>query len=163
MRTTGEAKRGGGGAGAPRRRARGGDAASRSRRDADATVPVRTVFLRGGASTTLHRHGEPAAWMHVVSGEIAEERWSPDSEGGFVYERRVLRCGQSMAAPADALHRVSALVDAAFVTTSACDCGCADEADPKDVEAVMRLARTGADREWAHRTAVGAPAPQLAR
>ncbi|HEY8429576.1 MAG TPA: hypothetical protein VIL20_14430 [Sandaracinaceae bacterium] len=124
---------------------------------------MRTVFLRGGASTTLHRHGEPAAWMHVVSGEIAEERWSPDSEGGFVYERRVLRCGQSMAAPADALHRVSALVDAAFVTTSACDCGCADEADPKDVEAVMRLARTGADREWAHRTAVGAPAPQLAR
>lgn len=131
----------------------------RAGRDADATRPVRTVFLRAGDSTTLHRHEEAAAWIHVVSGDIVEERFSRDPEGGFVEERRVLRRGQSMAAPADMLHRVSALADAAFVTTSACDCGCAREAPRQEIEAVLRLARTGADRDWATTTAVGDPSP----
>ncbi len=128
------------------------------RRDADATRPVRTVFLKGGASTALHRHDEAASWLHVVSGEIVEERWSKDEEGGFVHEQRVLRRGQSMAAPGDVLHRVRAKEDAAFVTTSACDCGCAGEAAHHEVQAVLRLARTGEDREWAASTAVGTPA-----
>lgn len=135
----------------------------RAGRDADATRPVRTVFLKGGDTTTLHRHDEPAAWIHVVCGEIAEERWSPDAEGGFVHERRVLRRGQSMAAPGDALHRVSAVEDAAFVTTSACDCGCANEASHHEIDAVLRLARTGADVEWATTTAVGEPVPSPSR
>ena len=128
-----------------------------SGRDADSTRPVRTVFLRGGAVTALHRHKEEAAWVHVVAGEILEERWSRDPEGGFVHEQRVLRHGQSMAAPADALHRVSAREDAAFVISGTCDCGCAKEAAAHEVEAVQRLARTGDDREWATTTAVGGP------
>ncbi len=131
----------------------------RAGRDADATTPVRTVFLKGGATTTLHRHDEATAWIHVVSGEIVDERFRRDAEGGFVLERRVLRRGQSMAAPADTLHRVRALSDAAFVTTSACDCARAREASPHEVDTVRRLARTGADHEWATATAVGEPVP----
>lgn len=131
----------------------------RAGRDADATTPVRTVFLKGGAVTTLHRHEEPAAWIHVVAGEIVDERWSRDAEGGFVLERRVLRRGQSMAAPADTLHRIRARADAAFVTTSACDCARAHEADRHEVDTVLRLARNGVDREWASATAVGEPVP----
>lgn len=128
-------------------------------RDADSTAPVRTIFLRRGASSSVHRHGESAAWIHVVSGEIVEERWSPDPEGGFVHERRVLRRGQSMAAPADALHRVSALEDAAFVTTCACDCARAKAAPSSEIDAALLLSRSGDDREWASATAIGEPAP----
>ena len=132
----------------------------RAGRDADATVPVRTVFLKEGSSTSLHRHDEHVAWVHVIAGEITEERFRRDNEGGFIHEHRVLRCGQSMAAPADTLHRVSALVDTAFVITSACDCGRAREAEAHEVDIVSRLARTGCDLEWAARTAVGEPDPE---
>lgn len=135
--------------------------ARRRRRDEDATTKVRTVFLKDGATTTLHRHDEAAAWIHVVSGEIVDERFRRDAEGGYVHERRVLRVGQSMAAPADTLHRVSASADAVFVTTSACDCARAKEARDHEVDVVRRLARTGADREWATATAVGEPVPAL--
>ena len=133
--------------------------ASRTR-DADATAPVRTIFLRRGAASRIHAHDEDAAWIHVISGAIVEERWARDAEGGFVHERRVLRRGQSMAAPADALHRVSALEDAAFVTTCACDCARAKSALPSEIDTVIRLSRTGEDHAWASATALGDPAPR---
>jgi quercetin dioxygenase-like cupin family protein len=133
---------------------------TRSTRDSDSTAPVRTIFLRGGAASRIHRHDEAAAWIHVVSGSIVEERWRRDPEGGFVHERRVLRKGQSMAAPADALHRVSALEDAAFVTTCACDCARAKGASPSEIDTVIRLSRTGDDHMWATSTVLGADAPR---
>lgn len=130
-----------------------------SKRDADSTRPVRTVFLRRGTSSTVHRHDEPASWTHVVSGVLLEERWTRDAEGGFVHERRSLRRGQSIAAPGDALRRLTAVDDdAAFVTTSICDCAHADPAPRAEVAAVTRLSRGDADRAWASATAVGAPA-----
>lgn len=135
----------------------------RTGRDADVTTPVRTVFLEKGACTPLHRHQEHAAWIHVIAGEVVEERWRADDEGGFVRERRLLKTGQSMAAPGDALHRVSALSDAAYVITSSCDCLRAPEADPREVVVLHRLARTGSDLEWAATTAVGAPVSALDR
>lgn len=128
-------------------------------RDADATAPVRTIFLRRGAASRIHTHGEDAAWIHVVSGAIVEERWARDAEGGFVHERRVLRRGQSMAAPADALHRVSALEDSAFVTTCACDCARAKGASASEIDTVIRLSRTGEDHSWASATVLGERAP----
>ena len=131
----------------------------RSGRDADATTPVRTVFLGNGERTALHRHDEEAAWIHVLSGAIVEERWRADDEGGFVQEQRVLRAGQSMAAPVDGLHRVIALSDAAFVITSRCDCLRARQAEPREVAIMHRLARTGRDLDWAATTAVGDPVP----
>lgn len=130
------------------------------RRDADATAPVRTIFLRAGAASRIHRHDESAAWIHVVAGAIVEERWRRDPEGGFVHERRILRKGQSMAAAADALHRVSALEDAALVTTCACDCARAKGAAPSEIDTVIRLSRTGADHLWASSTALGEHAPR---
>jgi len=127
---------------------------SRAARDADRTTPVRTIFLRRGASSVVHRHEEPAAWIHVVAGEILEERWTRGADGTLVHERRRLRRGQSMAAPADALHRVSALEDAAFVSTCVCDCTRSRPAPGVEIDAVG-LARTA--EPWA--TVHGAPAP----
>ena len=131
----------------------------RSKRDADSTTPVRTTFLRNGQASSVHKHVEHATWVHVVSGAIVDERWTQDAEGGFVHERRVLERGQSMAAAGESLHRVHALGDAAFVTTCACGCAQADAADPREVEVVRRLSRSGVDREWATSTALGEPTP----
>jgi quercetin dioxygenase-like cupin family protein len=137
------------------------DTSGRTGRDADATTPVRTVFLSSAERTPLHRHAEEAAWIHVLSGAIVEERWRADDEGGFVQEQRVLRAGQSMAAPVDGLHRVIALSEAAFVITSACDCLRARQAEPREVAVMQRLARSGPDLEWAATTAVGEPVPPI--
>ncbi len=115
---------------------------TRSKRDADATVPVCRTFLREGDASVVHEHDEHSSWMHVVTGEIVEERWTRQDDGGFVHERRVLRGGQSMAAPGAALHRVRALGDAAFVTTCACGCTSARAAHPREVVAMQRLSRT---------------------
>lgn len=131
----------------------------RAKRDADATVPVRTTFLQSGDASAVHEHDEHGAWLHVVTGEIVEERWTRDAEGGFMHERRVLRGGQSMAAPGDVLHRVRALGDAAFVTTCACGCMHASAAPPREVVAVQRLARPAVDHAWAIATVAGQPAP----
>lgn len=130
---------------------------ARSRRDDD-TRPVRTVFLRRGESSAVHRHDEPAAWTHVVSGVLLEERWTRDSEGGFVHERHSRRGGQLVAAPGDALLRITAVDDdAVLVTTSRCDCAQAEPAPRAEIAAVTRLSRSDADRAWASATAVGAP------
>lgn len=125
----------------------------------DNTTPMRTVFLASGRSSAIHRHAEDAAWFHVVSGEIVEERWTRDAEGGFVHERRKLRSGQSMAAPADTLHRIAAVGDAVFVTTCLCACTRARPAPAREIDAVVRLSRTGGDSEWASATSTGEPAP----
>lgn len=134
-----------------------------SKRDADATTPVRTVFLAAGTTSSMHLHDEGAAWLHVVSGAIVDERWTRDAEGGFVHEHRRLSAGQSMAAPGGALHRVRAQDDAAFVTTCACDCSRARPVAARDADAVVRLSRTGVDAEWAQATALGAPSPVASR
>jgi hypothetical protein len=129
--------------------------ARRSDRDADRTRPVRTIFLRGGVVSALHRHEEETAWFHVVDGEIVEERWTRDNEGGFLQEHRRLKGGQSMAAPADALHRIAAREDAVIVSTCASDCACCHPASPGEILAVAKLARDGEDRAWAATTSVG--------
>lgn len=128
-------------------------------RRGDDTAPVQTIFLAKGSSSAIHRHDESAAWLHVVTGEIVEERWTQDTEGGFVYERRRLRRGQSMAAPADVLHRVTAIEEAAFISTCLCDCCRAIAADAGEIDAVMRLTRSEDDQEWALSTMNGGPAP----
>ncbi len=135
-------------------------ASIRSKRDADATTPVRTTFLRGGDVSAVHAHGEHGVWMHVLLGEIVEERWTRDTEGGFAHERRVLRGGQSMAAPGDVLHRVHARGDAAFVTTCACGCMNATAVHPREVVAMQRLSHSAVDAAWTTATAVGEPAPR---
>ena|SRR5687768_1418511 len=135
---------------------------ARSRREADCTTPMRTIFLGRGSASAVHQHDEHAAWFHIVSGEIVEERWTRDAEGGFIYERRRLRSGQSMAAPADTLHRISAPEDAVFVTTCLCDCTRARPAPAAEVDAMIRLTRTGPDRDWAASTSQGDPCPDLA-
>jgi hypothetical protein len=130
----------------------------RSKRDADATVPVRTMFLRDGDASVVHDHSETSAWMHVVAGEIVEERWTRDDEG-FVHEKRILRGGQSMAARGDVLHRVRAFGDAAFVTTCACGCIEATAVDPREVVAMHRLSRSIDETADALITALGEPSP----
>ena len=132
-----------------------------TKRDADATTPVRTVFLPAGSSSSMHLHEDDAAWLHVVSGAIVDERWTRDAEGGFVHEQRRLAGGQSMAAPGGAVHRVRAIDDTAFVTTCACDCNRARPVAARDVNALLRLSRTGVDREWAQATALGEPSPDV--
>lgn len=129
----------------------------RVKRDDEATVPVRTTFLRRGQASPVHRHDEPAAWMHVIAGDVVEERWTHDPAGGFVHERRALRGGQAMAAPGDVLHRVRALGDAVLVTTCACGCLSADAVDRHALHVAQRAAR--ADRAFATATAVGEPSP----
>jgi hypothetical protein len=120
---------------------------------------MRTTFLRRGDASPVHRHEEHATWVHVISGTIVDERWTRDTEGGFVHERRVLEHGQSMAAPGDTLHRIRALGDATFVTSCLCGCVQAEAADPHEVEIVRRLSRSSVDREWACTTALGEPTP----
>jgi len=132
-------------------------------READSTTPMRTIFLRGESASAIHRHDEQAAWFHVVSGVILEERWTPDAEGGFVHEMRRLHTGQSMAAPADTLHRITALEDAVFVNTCLCDCTRSTPAPTREIDTVIMLSRTGADREWATSTALGELAPSMHR
>jgi hypothetical protein len=126
-----------------------------SKRRADDTSPVRTIFLGAGRTSEIHRHEEPAAWVHVVMGEIIEERWTRDPEGGFVHEQRRLKKGQCMAAPADVLHRITAVDDAAFVSSYLCDCGRACSAEASEIDTVMRLSRSETDREWATATVPG--------
>jgi len=128
---------------------------SKRGREADATRPVRTVFLERGAATDLHHHSEPTAWLHVVSGAMVDERWSRDADGRLVHERRVLRRDQALAARADSLHRVRALEDTAFVTTCADGCGCARIAD--DLEAREALFAESRGDETARVTSVGGP------
>lgn len=135
-------------------------ASKRSKRDADATAPVRTTFLGSGDESPVHEHAEHVAWMHVVSGEIVEERWTPHEEGGFLHERRALRGGQSMAAPGGVLHRVRALGDAVFVTTCACGCREAEAADVAEIDEAQRRARSGVHHAWATQTVTGEPAPR---
>jgi hypothetical protein len=136
-----------------------GSNGARRGREADSTTPMRTIFLGRQTSSAVHRHVEQAAWFHVVSGEIVEERWTPDPEGGFVYEQRRLRAGQVMAAPADTLHRIMALEDAVFVNSCHCDCTRSAAAPKREIDAVTTLCRTGVDHGWATTTALGAPAP----
>jgi len=125
---------------------------------------VRTVFLKRGESSAVHRHDEAAAWTHVVSGVLLEERWTRDAEGGFVHERHSRRRGQLIAAPGDALLRVTAIDDdAVFVTTSSCDCAHAEAAPRAEIAAVSRLSRADADRAWASATVVGAPSVRSPR
>lgn len=133
-------------------------ASLRSKRDADATAPVRTTFLRRGDESPVHTHAEHVGWMHVVSGEIVEERWTRHDEGGFLHERRALRGGQSMAAPGGVLHRVRALGDAVFVTTCACGCQEAEAADVAEIHEAQRRARSGVHHAWATQTLNGEPA-----
>lgn len=130
---------------------------SKGGREAEATRPVRTVFLRRGATTDLHRHAEPSAWTRVVSGRIVDERWHEGEDGALVREERVLRADQALAAPTGALHRVRALEDTAFVTSCSDECGCAQAADADESSAV-EVARAMADRS-AVETAVGVSAP----
>jgi quercetin dioxygenase-like cupin family protein len=130
-----------------------------TKRDADATAQVRTTFLKNGDESSVHEHREHSAWMHVVSGEIVEERWTRDVDGGFVHERRALRGGQSMAAPGGVLHRVHALEDAVFVTTCACGCMQADAADDEVIDAARAGAHASLHHAWATQTALGEPAP----
>ena len=106
---------------------------SKGGREAEATRPVRTVFLRRGATTDLHRHAEPSAWTRVVSGRIVDERWHEGEDGALVREERVLRADQALAAPTGALHRVRALEDTAFVTSCSDECGCAQAADADEI------------------------------
>ena len=47
---------------------------TRSGREADNTTPMRTIFLSKGSASAIHQHQEHAAWFHVVSGEIVEDR-----------------------------------------------------------------------------------------
>ena len=130
-----------------------------SKRDADATAQVRTTFLGRGDESPVHEHAEHVAWMHVVSGEIVEERWTRHEEGGFLHERRALRGGQSMAAPGGVLHRVRALGDAVFVTTCACGCMQAAAADVGEIYDAQRSARSGVHHAWATQTMIGEPTP----
>jgi quercetin dioxygenase-like cupin family protein len=138
---------------------KGEAAAQLKRREEDETRPVRTLILRRGASSALHRHDEDAAWFHVVEGEIVEERWTRDPEGGYLQEQRRLRVGQSMAAPADALHRIEACEDAVVISTCASDCACCTPASAPEIDAVLRLARAEVDRDWATTTALGPMSP----
>ncbi|MCA9607474.1 MAG: hypothetical protein KC619_17830 [Myxococcales bacterium] len=124
-------------------------------REAEATRPVRTVFLKRGAITALHHHTDPSAWTRVVTGEMVDERWHRASDGRLVHETRLLRADQALAAPAD-LHRVRALEDTAFVTTCADDCGCAQAADASEAGAVRWASARG--HRSAAVTAVGTPA-----
>ena len=94
-------------------------------READATRPVKTVFLKRGVATPVHHHRDVTSWTHVVAGELLDERWRRDQHGQVVHEKRVLRKDQALAAPGETLHRVRALTDTAFVTSCAEDCGCA--------------------------------------
>lgn len=126
-------------------------------REAEATRPVRTVFLRRGAVTDLHRHDEPSAWTRVVSGRIVDERWHRAEGGNLVRDERVLRADQALAAPTGALHRVRALEDTAFVTSCSDECGCARPAALEELCAAD-VARAMSDRS-ATETAVGAPSP----
>jgi quercetin dioxygenase-like cupin family protein len=130
-------------------------------RDADNTTPMRTTFLARGSASSIHQHQEHAAWFHIVSGEIVEDRWTPDAEGGFIHERRRLCAGQSMAAPANTLHRIRSLDDAVFVTTCLCDCLRSIPARACEIDAMLKLTRTGPDRAWACETAQGDPSPDI--
>lgn len=123
-------------------------------REGEATRPVRTVFLKRGASSALHHHDEPSSWTQVVCGQILDERWHRAPGGQLVHERRVLREDQALAAPADSLHRVRALEDTAFVTTCAEDCGCARAAGAAEARAARwTIPHDRSDSV----TAVGAP------
>lgn len=134
-------------------------ASTRAKRDADATAQVRTTFLRDGDETTVHEHAENVAWMHVVSGEIMEERWTPHEQGGFLHERRSLRGGQSMAAPGGVLHRVRAQGEAVFVTTCACGCMQASAAELGQIHDAQYHARSSVHHAWATQTVNGEPTP----
>lgn len=99
-----------------------------SRRDAEATRPVKTVFLRRGTATRVHHHQDETSWTHVVAGDLLDERWRRDARGELVHEKRVLREQQVVAAPGHTLHRVLALTDVTFITSCAEDCACARHA-----------------------------------
>lgn len=133
----------------PRPRTEGG-------REAEATRPVRTVFLKRGATTALHHHEGPSAWTQVVAGQMVDERWHRGADGQLVHEARVLRADQVLAAPGDSLHRVRALEDTAFVTSCDEGCGCARVAEAGVAGAVRWASARG--HRGAAITAVGAPA-----
>lgn len=130
---------------------------TRSKRDADATAQVRTTFLPGGSESAVHAHDEHTTWMHVVSGEVVEDRWTRHGADDFVHERRSLRGGQSMAAPGRVLHRVRALGDAVFITTCACGCAEAESADVAEIHAAQRRPRSGIHHAWSTQTIPGEP------
>ena len=125
----------------------------------ETTTPVRTLFMRRGTASVVHRHDEPAMWLHVVSGEVVEERWKSDAFGAFVCEKRRLRRGQSIAAPADGLHRITAIEDAALVATCFCDCMHSQPAAAADLDRVSALSQCAHENEWASSTVLGLQAP----
>jgi hypothetical protein len=129
----------------------------RSGRDADATVPVRTTFLKSGEASSVHAHGPTTLWTHVVSGELVEDRWSRRPGAGFVHERRALRAGQAMAAPGEALHCVRARLDTVFVSTCACGCLAAEAVDPSWLQELRRSVPM--ELEVGSATVAGARAP----
>lgn len=130
---------------------------ARKGRDADATVPVRTTFLRQGEASPVHEHGHEPLWTHVISGELVEDRWSARAGGGFVHERRALRTGQAMAAPGESLHCVRARRDTVFVTTCSCGCLGAKAIEPERLDAIRRSAPM--ELEVASATVAGLVAP----
>lgn len=78
---------------------------------------VAAVWWPRMTASALHGHGASATWLHVVTGELVEERWTLGRDGEWRYEVVRVRAGESSLLPSGSYHRVRARTDSSVIST----------------------------------------------
>lgn len=125
-------------------RAPNGPASATLERDGSHETTVGFVPALGRAE--VHGHGGSETWLHVIAGEVEEERWTKVGSD-WTYEARILRPGESSTLPADALHRVRAIADATVLTVYTPAPAVGAERVPWSLMPALRAARWRAGRD----------------
>jgi len=131
---------------------RSGGGSARSLRLGDGEHHVVSAFWPRGTATPVHEH-EGDAWLHVLSGEVIEERWTRAEDGGWVYASLRLRAGDQSSLPPGAVHRLAARRDSSVIIAARRPCTDATAHLDPELHAVIRLSRT----DVAHAAAVQGP------
>ena len=114
-----------------------------------------------GTAIEAHAH-EGEASLHVLAGELVEERWTPTEDGAYRYAQRTLRAGDEAQLPPGAFHRIAVRRPSSVLVASAAPCVACVRAEAS-LEALVRLSRSEAVHDGEpHTTTVGwrAPAPE---
>jgi quercetin dioxygenase-like cupin family protein len=119
---------------------------------------VEAAWWPAGAAIEAHTHDVDTT-LHVLSGEIVEERWLQSDDDGWRYDPRRLRAGERSTLAAGEVHRIGVRRSASVLVSSSRACEACVRPQPR-LDALVRLSRT--ESAWSGppvTTCVGWPAP----
>lgn len=112
---------------------------------------------RGAVHELAVREGAEA-WLHVVAGELAIERWAQDDEGAWHASSARVASGSSRLLDGGAVHRVLARRAASVMVVCTPPDAISDGHDRATI-ALLRGARAALETDAPSATAIGLPAP----